>query len=214
MYLSRDNEETQRGVLHQLMVDQPLGTWVSLHGEEMVVNHIPFLLAPAKGLNGTLMGHVARANPVWKSLVENVESVIIFQGPQGYISPSWYPSKQQHGKAVPTWNYITVHARGMPKVIQDSAGLREHLSAMTHTHEHNQSQPWQLSDAPESYISTMVDSIVGIEIPIDHLVGKWKLGQNRSKADQKGMIIGLQASNNRSANDLAEEITCHLNNCS
>ena len=182
MYLSGDNEETQPDVLHQLIMDQPLSTWVSVQAGDIVVNHIPFFLLPSKGANGSLLGHVARANPVWQSLLAGVESVVIFQGPQAYISPSWYPSKKQHGKVVPTWNYITVHVRGVAKVVEDKVELLAHLNAMTFEHEKKQASPWQLSESPDAYIDTMVGAIVGIEIPIDNLVGKWKLGQNRSES--------------------------------
>jgi transcriptional regulator len=180
VYLPEKNSGTQIDAKHKLIVDQSLGTWISVHGGEIVVNHIPFVLQASKGERGTLMGHVAKANSMWQSLDQEGESVIIFQGAQGYISPSWYSSKQLHGKAVPTWNYITVHARGVAKPIEDKACILQHLCALTGERERKQENPWQLSDAPEDYLNTMVSGVVGIEIPISQLVGKWKLSQNRS----------------------------------
>ncbi len=191
MYLPKPNEETRLDVLHELIRAHPLGLWVSLAGDALLPNHVPFMLDPARGNCGTLIGHVARANPVWKRGRGAVPDLITFQGPQAYISPSWYPSKHEHGKAVPTWNYAVVHAHGVPEFIDDKGWLHAQVSRLTQTHEAARPTPWAVGDAPEDYIDAMLGAIVGVEIPIDRLVGKWKMSQNRSVADQHGVVAGL-----------------------
>lgn len=158
---------------------------------ELVVNHIPFLLDPTRGPLGTLVGHVARANRVWKT-ASTVESVVVFQGPQHYVSPGWYPSTQEHGKVVPTWNYAVVHAHGTPRVVDDRAWLRRHVGELTDVHEGYRAEPWRVADAPPSHIETLLQAIVGIEIEVSRLVGKWKTSQNRSPADRRGVVAGLE----------------------
>ena len=190
MYLPAQFEERRPDVLHALLRAHPLATWVSQRDGELVVEHVPFLFDPARGEHGTLIGHVARANPVWRQLSA---SVLVFQGPQAYVSPAWYPSKQAHGKVVPTWNYAVVHAHGQPRAIDDPAALRQIVSRLTDTHEAGRAQPWQVVDAPADYIDTLLAAIVGIEIPIERLVGKWKVSQNRSAADRAGVAAGLRA---------------------
>ncbi|ACB32303.1 FMN-binding negative transcriptional regulator [Leptothrix cholodnii SP-6] len=190
MYLPAQFEERRPEVLHALLRAHPLATWVSQRDGELVVEHVPFLLDPARGEHGTLIGHVARANPVWRQLAA---SVLVFQGPQAYVSPAWYPSKQVHGKVVPTWNYAVVHAHGQPRAIEDPAALRQIVSRLTDTHEAGRAQPWQVADAPADYIDQMLAAIVGIEMPIERLVGKWKVSQNRSAADRAGVAAGLLA---------------------
>jgi transcriptional regulator len=157
----------------------------------LAVNHIPFLVDSTQGEYGTLIGHVARANAIWKCFSTDMPSVVIFQGPQSYISPSWYPSKHAHGKAVPTWNYALVHAHGVPRTIEDKDWLRSHVTQLSDLHESTSAVPWSVSDAPSDYIDTMLDNIVGIEIPISTIVGKWKTSQNRPLADKLGTIAGL-----------------------
>ena len=135
MYVPAHFEETDVGVLHALIRAHPLGAWVTQSGTGLVVNHIPFLLDPGGGAHGSLVGHVARANPVWRAFSRDIPSVVVFQGPQAYISPSWYPSKHAHGKAVPTWNYAVVHAHGLPRAIEDRDWLLRHVSRMSDTQE-------------------------------------------------------------------------------
>ena len=193
MYVPKHFEESDVSVLHALIKSRPLGAWVTQGEGELIVNHIPFLLDPLRGEHGTLIGHVARANPVWQSFSQNVNSVVIFQGPQTYITPSWYPSKHAHGKAVPTWNYAVVHAHGLPRAIEDRGWLLQHVSQLTDVQESKQALPWKVSDAPPDYIDKMLRSIVGIEVPITTLFGKWKVSQNRSTPDQLGTVAGLLA---------------------
>lgn len=192
MYVPHHFEENDPGVLHALIRAHPLGTWVTLAGGELIVNHVPFLLDAETGPCGVLAGHVARANPVWQSFSRETDSVSVFQGPEAYISPSWYPSKHAHGKAVPTWNYAVVHVHGTPRVIDDRDWLLAHVTRMTAQQEAGQAAPWQVSDAPADYIDARLKGIVGIEIPIARLVGKWKTTQNRSVPDKLGTMAGLR----------------------
>jgi transcriptional regulator len=192
VYLPKINEETDLAVLHALMRAHPLGTWITEIDGQLVANHVPFLIDQTRGEFGTLICHVARANDVWRSFAKTVDSLVVFQGPQTYITPSWYASKKEHGRVVPTWNYAVVHAQGMPRAIEDREWLLQHVSQLTRENEAAHSPPWQVSDAPEDYIDAMLKAIVGIEIPIARLVGKWKTSQNRPEADRLGVIDGLR----------------------
>jgi transcriptional regulator len=193
MYIPKQHEESDRGVLHALIQSQPLGTWVAQGDGELLINHIPFLLDTERGDHGTLVAHVARANPVWQAFSKSVASIVVFQGAQSYISPSWYPSKHEHGKAVPTWNYVVVHAHGIPHVVEDRDWLLRHVTRLSDVHESAQALPWSVSDAPPDYIEKMLNAIVGIEIPIAKLEGKWKVSQNRPSPDRLGVAAGLGA---------------------
>lgn len=190
-YLPAHFEETDSAKLHALVRAHPLGTWVVQHQGELLVNHIPFLLDAARGAHGTLVGHVARANPVWQALASGAPSVVVFMGPQAYVSPNWYPSKHSHGKVVPTWNYATVHAHGVPQAFEDPARVLEVVTRLTQRHEATQALPWQVSDAPADYVRGLLKAIVGIEMVVQRWVGKSKLSQNRAQADQLGVAAGL-----------------------
>jgi len=206
MYMPKHFEEHDIGVLHALIRSHPLGTWVTQAGGELLANHIPFLVDPARGEHGTLVGHVARANPVWKSFSKDVPSLIVFQGPEGYISPSFYESKKEHGKVVPTWNYVVVHAHGMPQVIDDAGWLRKHVSAMTDLQESRHPPgDWKVTDAPADFIDSMVKMIVGIEIPMLKLEGKWKMSQNRAMPDRLGTVAGLRARGDEAVAGMVED---------
>lgn len=193
MYLPQQFEESRLDVLHALIRSHPLGALVTLSGTELSADHLPFLIQPDQGAKGQLCGHVPRANPVWKQLGGSVEALVIFQGPESYVTPSWYPSKDADGKVVPTWNYAVVHAYGRPRVIDDRGWLLEHVTRLTAFQETGQAHPWQVSDAPKDFIERMIGRIVGIEIPISKLVGKWKVSQNRDLADRLGVVAGLEA---------------------
>jgi transcriptional regulator len=210
MYVPRHHEETDAGVLRALIRDHPLGTWVTLGDGELIANHIPFLLDAARGAHGTLLAHVARANPVWRSFSTTVESLVSFQGAQAYISPSWYPSKQAHGKAVPTWNYAVVHAHGMPRAIEDAGWLFAHVNALTNTQEAARAVPWKVADAPRDYVDRLLESIVGIEIPIARVVGKWKVSQNRPEADKLGVIDALTEHGDDVSRQMAALVRRHV----
>jgi transcriptional regulator len=203
MYIPKLHEETDLSVLHALMRSHPLGTWVTQGDGEIIVNHVPFVLDPACGPYGLLRCHVARANSVWQLLSKTVPSVIVFHGPNAYVSPSWYPSKHNHGKVVPTWNYTVVHAHGIPMIVEDQAQLMRHLTELTASHEKNQADPWQVTDAPAEFIEQMSRRIVGIEIPILRIFGKWKVSQNRSSADRVGVVVGLRGINDEPSQEMA-----------
>lgn len=210
MYVPKFNEENDLHTLHDLIRSKPLGAWSSIVDSAIVTNHIPFVLHENQGEFGTLVGHVARSNPIWNEFSTDAESVVVFQGEQAYISPSWYPSKHEHGKAVPTWNYVVVHAHGIPTKIDDPAWLFKHLNELTNIHESEQILPWKVSDAPDGFIDQLVQTIVGIEIPINKIIGKWKLGQNRPQADKLGVIAGLQSTNDAEAMALASKLKKHV----
>ena len=207
MYLPALTAEPDRQTLHALIDAHPLGTWVTQGEGGLNADHVPFLLDRDVGAHGTLVGHVARANPVWRTLLQTpaAESLIVFQGPQSYISPSWYAAKQEHGKVVPTWNYAVVHAYGVARPIEDRAWLRRLVGRLTDVHEATlrRTRPWQVTDAPADYIDGMLNAIVGIEVSITRLVGKWKVSRNRPEADRQGVAAGLNAEGGDAAVSMA-----------
>ena len=167
-----------------------------------MANPVPCLVRDC-GPNGTLRLHLAKANPQVEELRAGAEALAIFQGPQAYVSPSWYPGKAEHGKVVPTWNYVTVQVRGTPRVM-NAAELRRQIEDLTVTEEQDRPVPWAVSDAPEDFIVTLMNAIVGIEIPIARIEGKWKLSQNRAAADRRGVAEGYRAEGNDSMAQLVE----------
>lgn len=183
MYVPDHFRESRPEVLHDAVRRIGFATLVTA---DLEANHLPMLLSDDGKF---LRGHVARANPVWKK--GDGEALAIFLGPHAYVTPNWYPSKAQSGKAVPTWNYITVHARGTLRWIQDADWLRAHVTALSNAHESMRDEPWKISDAPTSYIDTLLRAIVGFELPISALEGKYKLNQNRNEADRVGAREGL-----------------------
>jgi transcriptional regulator len=191
MYLPKHFEETRTETLHELIRARPLATVVTLAARGLEANHIPLEIDPEPAPFGTLRGHVARANPIWRDYSPGVDALAIFVGPDAYISPSWYPSKQDGGKVVPTWNYAVVHAYGPLRIVDDAAWLRGFVEKLTNRHESRRAAPWKVSDAPADYIDKMVGAIVGIEIPIARLEGKWKVSQNRPARDREGVVQGL-----------------------
>jgi transcriptional regulator len=202
MYLPRHFEETDAGALHGLIRSRPFGTLVTTAAGRLDANHLPFELDPVPAPYGTLRCHVARANPVWKEVQAATEALVIFLGPDAYISPSWYATKQESGAVVPTWNYAVVHARGAPHVIEDREWLRGLVQRLTDRHEAGRPAPWQVSDAPPAFIDKLLGVIVGIEIPIRTLTGKWKLSQNRPEADRTGIVTGLADAGTEAAGEM------------
>ncbi|MBC3299667.1 FMN-binding negative transcriptional regulator [Pseudomonas sp. SWRI18] len=180
--------------LQQLIQHTRLAQLVTLGEQGLQASHLPLLLNPDEGPNGTLYGHLAKANPQWKDLQDGNEALVIFAGADAYISPAFYPAKAEHGKVVPTWNYIAVHAYGKAEVFSDAQRLLGVVTALTDRHEGNRAQPWKVSDAPADYIEGMLKAIVGFALPIERLLGKRKLSQNRSPADIAGVREGLAAS--------------------
>jgi len=180
--------------LHQQILATRLAMLVT-HGEQgLQASHIPLLLDADQGPNGTLYGHLAKANPQWKELQNGAEALVIFAGADAYVSPGFYPAKAEHGKVVPTWNYVAVHAYGAAEVFTDADRLLNLVSALTDRHEASRAQPWKVADAPADYIDGMLRAIVGFALPIERLEGKRKLSQNRSAADIAGVREGLAAS--------------------
>ncbi|HHQ4557352.1 FMN-binding negative transcriptional regulator [Aeromonas hydrophila] len=179
--------------LHQLIRAYPLGALIT-HGESsgLDANHLPFELDAGEGEHGVLRAHVARNNPLWQEMNDGDEVLVIFRAADGYISPSWYPSKQAHHQQVPTWNYAVVHAHGRIRVRDDARFVRRLLATLTRTHEAGESIPWKMADAPRDYLEAKVAAVVGIEIEITGLVGKFKLGQNKEAADRLGAANTLQ----------------------
>ena len=195
MYLPKHFEETRPERLHAFIAAHPMGLLVTQDSLGVVANPIPFLLQAQRGAKGTLIGHVARANPVWRDAAGTAagvqQALVVFQGAQGYVSPGWYASKQEHGKVVPTWNYSTVQARGALQVHDTPEAMRAVVHALTTHFEADQRAPWAMADAPADYIETLLGAIVMIELPIAELMGKFKLSQNRSIADRLGTEAGL-----------------------
>lgn len=203
MYLPPYHAETDVAVMQSLIHAHPLGTWVLAGETGLEANHIPFVLDPARGPHGTLRAHVARANPVWHALSGDTDSLVIFQGPQSYISPSWYPSKQVDGKVVPTWNYTVVHARGVARAVDDPAWVHQLITDLTQANESSRPQPWQVSDAPTDFIAQMAKAIVGIEIVLTGIEGRWKLSQDETLPDRHGTVAGLAAQGDSNATALS-----------
>ena len=194
MYLPAHFEESRPEVLHALVRSHPLGLLITLGPAGLQANPVPFMLDPAAdGAAPVLRAHVARANPVWREARTDIESLVVFQGPQAYISPGMYPSKAATGKVVPTWNYVIVQARGSLRVIDDAPWLHALVTRLTDRHEAARAVPWAVSDAPADYVDTMLRAIVGIEITLTALTGKWKVSQNRSAADRDGVAGGLRS---------------------
>ena len=194
MYQPAHFRETRGEVLAALMRAHPLATLVTPAADAaggFDADHLPMEYDPLPAPFGTLRGHVARANPLWHSAAG--AALAIFQGPHAYISPAWYPSKQDAGKAVPTWNYAVVHAHGPLKIREDAEWLRKLVTRLTASQESPLKKPWHVTDAPPDYIDTMLKAIVGIEIPLSRLQGKWKMSQNRLPQDRDGVIQGLEA---------------------
>lgn len=186
MYVPAHFEEHRREVLDALIAAQPFGSLVTHGPNGLDANHIPFEFEPAAGPCGTLRAHVARANPVWREAAAAPDALVIFQGPAAYISPTWYPSKHETHRQVPTWNYIVVHAHGRIVVHDDENYVRGVVARLTRKMEAGEAVPWKMADAPADYLTQMLGAIVGIEIEVTKLVGKWKLSQNKAAADIDG----------------------------
>ncbi|WP_350023403.1 FMN-binding negative transcriptional regulator [Pseudomonas protegens] len=194
MYLPRAFVDEDLARLQQLILGSRLATLVTWGALGLQASHLPLLLDPGQGANGTLYGHLAKANPQCAELASGAEALVIFTGEDAYVSPSFYPSKAEHGKVVPTWNYVAVHAYGQPEVFTDPQRLLKVLEGLTERHEAGRPQPWQVTDAPADYLEGMLRAIVGFALPIQRLEGKRKLSQNRSAEDIAGVREGLAAS--------------------
>lgn len=193
MYLPAHFEESRPQVLHELIARYPFGVLIT-HGEGgLDANHMPFEIDASAGPQGVLRAHVARANPVWRELHEGDEVLVVFRAEHGYISPNWYPSKHEFHKSVPTWNYMVAHAHGKVAVRDDERFVRGLVARLTRTHEASQPVPWKMTDSAPEFIDSMLQAIVGLEVEITRLVGKFKLSQNREVRDLEGAGKALVA---------------------
>jgi len=192
MYQTPHFREDRIEVQHELIRTHSLGLLITAGPGGLIANPVPFLIDAASSERGTLRAHIARANPHWRELAAIDECLVVFQGPQAYITPSWYPTKQQTQKVVPTWNYVTVHAWGRPRVIEDAGWLRQQLDDLTLLKEGGRPAPWTVDHAPPAYVAAQIKGIIGIEIPIARIEGKWKVSQNRPAIDRAGVVAGLR----------------------
>jgi transcriptional regulator len=203
VYVPEHFRETRVDVLQAFVEQHPLATLVAMTAQGLTANHIPLRAQLSPAGAGVLRGHVARANSLWRELQPNAQVLAIFTGADSYVSPSWYPSKREHGRVVPTWNYATVHINGSISFIDDATWLRQFVTSLTDVHERGRKPRWQVSDAPADYVDAMLRAIVGFEIKVSGIVAKFKGGQNRSAADRAGVNAALRAAG-RSAVDVAE----------
>ena len=192
MYIPRANEESRLSVMREMITAHPLATLVTLGSTGLFATHLPMFLDDDGTEFGVLKGHIAKGNAQAHDFRPDVDALAIFAGHQHYISPNWYPGKLEHGKEVPTWNYVVVHVYGPLRVIEDEAWLMAFLNRLTDTHEAALPRPWKVSDAPTDYIRAVLKGIVGIELPIRRIEGKWKTSQNRTSADRRGVVAGLE----------------------
>ena len=206
MYMPKHFEETRVDVLHAHIREHPFGAIVVMTASGLDANHIPLEVDPDPAPFGTLRGHIARANPLWRDGAPTGDALVIFQGPSTYISPAWYPTKQETAKVVPTWNYAVVHAHGTLRFIDDRAWLRAFVTRLTDRHEAGRRDPWKVTDAPADFVESMVGGIIGLEMPITRLIGKWKVSQNRPEKDRDGAAEGVHREGGADGPAMAELI--------
>lgn len=204
MYQPPHFRETDRTRQHALIRANPFGLLITAGEGGLTANGIPFVLESAASGQGVLRGHLARANGQWRDCVGGCQAVVVFQGPEHYVTPSWYETKRQTGKVVPTWNYAMVQARGVAHAVEDASWLQAQIRALTDMMEGRRPEPWAVDDAPADFLAGQVKGIVGIEIEIAFLDGKWKASQNRSDADRAGVAEGLAGLGTNAAIEMAE----------
>ncbi len=207
MYIPGSFNENDSAVMLDFITAHPFGAMVTASPTDgMFATHLPFLVDRSRGAHGVLQGHIARANPHHELPDTSSDALVIFTGPDAYITPGWYASKREHGKVVPTWNYVAVHVYGTLRFISDHGFLMRHLDALTDQHEATQAHPWAMHDAPEAFLEQLARATVGVEIEITRLEGKWKMSQNRSHADIEGVIDGLTTSASERERAVAEHV--------
>jgi transcriptional regulator len=204
MYTPKAFEVNDLALLQAAMKASELATLVTTTIHGLVATHLPLMLDESRGPYGTLVGHVSRANLQWKDSDPKVEGLVIFLGPETYVTPNWYPAKQETGRVVPTWNYAAIHAYGYPTFFEDTDRLRVVVTELTRKHEASFPAPWQVGDAPAVYIDSQLKAIVGVELPILRLEGKQKFNQNRSAEDRDGVVSGLRALGEERKTQVAE----------
>lgn len=212
MYIPQQFEEPRVDAMHELIRAYPLATLVTHSSGELNANHIPVYLSGSPAPYGALHGHIARANPLLGEIAEGIETLAIFQGPDSYITPSWYATKKETGKVVPTWNYAVVHAYGVLRVVDNASWLRAQLDALTEHNESSFPEPWAVSDAPPEHIERIMAAIVGVEMVITKLLGKWKVSQNQPTQNQVSVISGLKASSIPESEAMAALVEARTNN--
>lgn len=193
MYVPPAFREDDPSTLRQIMREARLSTIVTATSEGLIATPLPLILDESEGEHGVLYGHLAKANPQWK-LPATGEALAIFSGPDAYVTPSWYAAKREHGKVVPTWNYVAVHAYGQAEFFEDEDRLREVVTRLTNLYEHPRAEPWAVTDAPEAFIKSQLKGIVGLRLPVSRIEGKRKMSQNRSAEDRDGVAQGLMSS--------------------
>jgi len=193
MYVPSHFVEDRVDVLHAALREAGLATLVTLGADGLDASHIPLLLEPEPGPLGRLVGHVARANPQWRTTPDGSAALAIVLGPDAYVSPSWYPSKRETGRVVPTWNYVAIHAHGTVRFFQERERLLDVVARLTDRHEHLRPVQWKVTDAPPDYLDDMLKGIVGVELTIMRIEGKWKASQNKDEADRLGVEEGLRS---------------------
>lgn len=207
MYVPEHFKEDDINKLHQYIRDYSFGLLVVADNDGIEANHIPFhLIAEAAGSLGMLQCHLARSNPVWRRLLDGAGVLVVFKGPDAYISPSWYATKAETGQVVPTWNYLAVHIQGQAKIIQDPTWLKQHLNQLIDQHESDRNPSWSMADAPANYTDRLMQSIVGVEIRIESMTGKLKASQNQPERNKVGVKAGLEASQNAEDQAMAKLI--------
>jgi len=204
LYLPAHFAENRIEVLHALMQARPLATLVTQGHSGLLANHLPVETLPEPQPYGLIRGHIARANPLWREYRDGAEALAVFQGPQTYISPSFYPTKEISGEVVPTWDYAVVHAHGTLRFVSDTAWMRDLVAGLTDAHEAPRLKPWKIDDAPDAYIAKMLTMIVGFEFSIVSLTGKWKVSQNWPHADRRGVERGLRSAGDADAVEIAD----------
>lgn len=196
MYQPAPFAETDPAELQRIVREHPFGMLVTHTAQGLEAEHLPFLFDDSAGECGLLIAHVARANPVWRSLRDGDAVLVVFRGAQGYISPNWYPGKQETNRHVPTWNYEVVHAHGRVRIHDDANFVRGVVARLTRQHEAGEPQPWRMGDSPADYLAEQLAHIVGIEVELTRLEGKRKLGQNREQRDFDGAVRALDERGN------------------
>jgi transcriptional regulator len=203
MYCPAHFSEADPGTLRELIEQHPLGALVVQTPQGLSCDHIPMLHDADGSTHGRLIGHVARSNPVWQH-APGQELLVVFQGVNGYISPNWYATKADSGKVVPTWNYAVVHVHGVLKPLHEHDPIHGILTRLTEHHEATQEHPWRVSDAPEDYTRSLIKAIVGFEIAITRMQGKWKVSQNQPEKNRESVVLGLNQSRQRDAQPMAQ----------
>ncbi|SCB50763.1 FMN-binding negative transcriptional regulator [Rhizobium multihospitium] len=204
MYQPPHHREDDLATQHQLIRAHPLGLLITAGDSGLIANPVPFHLNTELSPKGTLQAHIARANGQWKEIAAGAPVLVVFQGADTYITPSWYATKRETGKVVPTWNYAIVQVRGAVRTIDDAAWLRTQIGALTGENESERQQPWAVEDAPPEFIAAQLKGIIGIEINIETIDGKWKVSQNRPLADRQGVAEGLGAIDRTDAAEMAD----------